>query len=103
MNNKSIFKGIYNVIHLRADKEKADCYEKLMKLPEGISAQEIAKLEKTIISCDKLQSYLYYRAMNKELPPVMAAAYQYELDKRDRIIGGYPWCLPLIMYLKGYL
>ena len=87
--DKTVFKGIYSVFHQKVDEEKAKYYEQLMKLPEGISAREIAKIEKNILLCDKFQSFLYYRGLNMDMPPEMAASYRYELEKRERIIGGY--------------
>ena len=90
MTVETIFKGLYEVLERRAAEEKADCYLKLMKLPDGISKREIAKIEKTIILYDKFQSFLYYRGMNMEMPPEMAASYHYEIEKRDKIIG---WCI----------
>lgn len=82
VKDKSIFKELYTILHNKAEEEKVDCYLKLMKLPEGISAGEIAKIEKTIILCDKLQSFLYYRGMNMEMPVEMAVSYAAEIEKR---------------------
>ena len=90
VEDKSVFKGLYQVLHNKAEEEKADCYLKLMKLPEGISAREIAKIEKTIILCDKFQSFLYYRGMNMEMPVELKVTYAAEIEKRDKIIG---WCI----------
>lgn len=89
VTDKSIFKGLYGVYHRRVDEEKAKYYDLLMKLPEGISDREIAKVEKNILLCDRFQSFLYYRGMNQEIPEDVAEAYDHEIAKRDEIIGGY--------------
>ena len=88
VEDKSVFKGLYAVLYRRADEEKADCYERLMKLPNNISAVEIAKIEREILILDKFQSYLHYRGKNKKIPYRQRMAYKEEMAKYDRIING---------------
>ena len=88
VEDKSIFKGLYALFYRRADEEKADCYERLMKLPNNISAVEVAKIERQILILDKFQSYLHYRGMNKKIPYRQRMAYKEEIAKYDRIING---------------
>ena len=88
VEDKSIFKGLYAVYYQKADEEKAEYYQRLMKLPNNVSAVEIAKIEKHILLLDKFQSYLHYRGMNKKIPYKQRMAYKEELAKYDRIING---------------
>ena len=88
VEDKSIFKDLYALFYRRADEEKAKCYERLMKLPSGISGVEIAKIEREIVILDKFQSYLHYRGMNKKIPYKQRVAYRDEIAKYDRIING---------------
>ena len=87
VEDKSIFKGLYAVFYERADEEKAACYDKLMKLPDGISGVEIAKIERQILLLDRFQSYLHYRGMNQKIPYRQRMAYKKEIAKYDAIIG----------------
>ena len=87
VEDKSIFKDLYALFYRKADEEKAEYYEKLMKLPNNISAVEIAKIERHILLLDKFQSYLHYRGMNKKIPYRQRIAYDNELKKYDAIIG----------------
>lgn len=88
VKDKSIFKGLYKVFYDRADEVKAECYDKLMKLPNNAPASEIAKIEKSILQLDKYQSYLHYRGLNKKIPYVQRIAYKEEIAKYDKIING---------------
>ncbi|MBP3928235.1 MAG: hypothetical protein J6D47_01540 [Peptostreptococcaceae bacterium] len=88
VKDKSIFKDLYALFYRKADEEKAEYYDKLMKLPNNISAVEIAKIERHILILDKFQSYLHYRGMNKKIPYRQRKAYAEEIAKYDRIING---------------
>lgn len=86
VKDKSVFKGLYASLYRKADEEKADYYERLMKLPNNVSAVEVAKIERHILLLDKFQSYLHYRGKNKKIPYKQHMAYKNEIAKYDRII-----------------
>ena len=88
VEDKSIFKELYALFYRKADEEKAEYYEKLMKLPNNAPAVEIAKIERHLLILDRFQSYLHYRGMNKKIPYRQRKAYAEELKKYDRIING---------------
>ena len=88
VEDKSIFKDLYALFYRKADEEKAEYYERLMKLPNNAPAVEVAKIERHLLILDKFQSYLHYRGMNKKIPYKQRMAYKEEIAKYDRIING---------------
>ena len=87
-NDTSILTGLYALFYRKADEEKAEYYDKLLKLPNNISGVEIAKIERQIVVLDRFQSWLHYRGMNKKIPYLQRKAYREEIAKYDKIING---------------
>lgn len=87
VEDKSVFKELYAFLYRKADEEKAAYYERLMKLPNNAPAVEIAKIERHILECDKFQSFLHYRGMNKKIPYKQRKAYAEAFKRYDAIIG----------------
>ena len=87
-NDTSILTGLYALFYRKADEEKAEYYDKLLKLPNNISAVEVAKIERHILILDKFQSELFYKERDEKIPYRHSRAYDEEIAKYDKIING---------------